>query len=461
MTLIATIAAAVLIVSLFYLDRDPDERTSRALFVPLLWCLIIGSRPVSMWLQLDRAANLADQYTESSPVDAAVFGILILAAALILNHRAVHVKRFLQGNLAILVYFFYCAISVAWADSPTIAAKRWIKAMGEFLIILVILTDANPRAAIKRVFASVSFVLLPLSVLFIKYYPNLGASYDLIDRIMYYYGVTSFKNELGLLCMVCGLTSLWSLLAAWQDRTLENRWRHLAAHALTILMAVWLVIKADSKTPLVSLGLAGAVMMLISFRNKEQKQPYVLGVVLGAICIALFAVFFDTAGTLVHALGRTTTLTGRTRIWAAVLAQPINPLVGTGFESFWMGTRMQSVWSMSQTGIEEAHDGYLELYLNLGWVGIACLCALIVTGYRHAAAMLRDDPQVGRLRIACFTAALVYNFTEAGFRMMNLVWFVFLLSITGVPLSLLQRAEQDSPSLLHPAVHPRPRTILQ
>jgi O-antigen ligase len=98
-----------------------------------------------------------------------------------------------------------------------------------------------------------------------------------------------------------------------------------------------------------------------------------------------------------------------------------------------MGNRMESVWSMSQRGIQQAHDGYLELFLNLGWIGVAFLGMLIVTGYFNCVALYRRDPHAGRLRVTLLTAAVVYAFTEAGFRMLSPDWFGFLLAIIAMP----------------------------
>ena len=77
-----------------------------------------------------------------------------------------------------------------------------------------------------------------------------------------------------------------------------------------------------------------------------------------------------------------TRLTGRTDLWKQCLAIAGNPLVGTGFESFWLGWRIQRIWD-ENVGIRlnEAHNGYLELYLQLGWCGVALLAVGLARGY--------------------------------------------------------------------------------
>ena len=433
MSVIGTILALALIAGLFYLAHEKGAETSKALWIPLMWLLIIASRPVSMWLQVNREVTLTDRFTEGSPLDATYYALLLVAGLLTLNRRWIRVKGFLLANLPIVLFFFYCGLSVMWADSPGVAVKRWIKAVGDLVMILVVLTDPNPSLAIRRIFERVGFVLLPLSILFIVFLPSMGSSYDPLDHVTMYFGVTTFKNLLGVTSLFCGLGGLWSFLGAWQDRATANRTRLLIAHATVIAMAVWLIVKADSMTSLSCFGLAGMVMVIASTRWMERRPSFLFLFVAGAAGVALFALFLDTGGSMLQSIGRNSTLTGRTQIWAAVLAQRINPVLGTGFESFWMGNRLQSVWSLSQVGIEEAHNGYLELYLNLGWVGLTLLAVLIVSGYRHALCLFHRDPAAGRLRVAFLTAGIIYSCTEAGFRMMSPVWIGFLLAITAVP----------------------------
>jgi O-antigen ligase len=215
-------------------------------------------------------------------------------------------------------------------------------------------------------------------------------------------------------------------------------------------------------TALSCLAIGGMVMVLSTLPSIANRPAHLNGLVAVSIGLAFSALFVSSMGTLVHSLGRNSTLTGRTEIWAAVLAVHINPLLGAGFESFWLGNRLQEVWDRSMPGIQEAHNGYLELYVNLGWAGLALLGALIVTGYSHALAVFRIDQHAGRLRLALFTSGVIYSFTEAGFRMMCIIWIAFLLAITAVPPELLDEQPQVEAKLnLAWLIRRRPVRILQ
>jgi exopolysaccharide production protein ExoQ len=395
-----------------------------------------------------------DRFTEGSPLDATAYGLLIVAGVLVLNRRAARVKQFLQANLPILLFFFYCALSMAWSDDPAVAFKRWIKAIGDFVMILLVLTDPDAEHAIRRLYTRVGFVLLPMSVLFILYYPTLGTTFDPTTHLTMYTGVATFKNLLGVLCMACGLAALWAFIGAYQDRDLPDRRRHMLAQGIAVALALGLVVRADSMTSLSAFALAGAVMVLSSWTWVRRRPPALVAAYLTVIAAAGFALFLSSGAGILQELGRNPTLTGRTMIWKAVLAQHINPLVGAGFESFWMGDRMTSVWSMSQVGIQQAHDGYLELYLNLGWIGLALLGTMIVTGYRNGLALYRRDPHAGSLRIAFLTAAVVFGFTEAGFRMLSPDWFGFLLAVAAIP-AMATAEPQTKASLLVQRQQPR------
>jgi O-antigen ligase len=130
---------------------------------------------------------------------------------------------------------------------------------------------------------------------------------------------------------------------------------------------------------------------------------------------------------VIWALGRDSTLTDRTILWEDVLRVPINPLLGAGFESFWLGARAEALWAKYWWRPNQAHNGYLETYLNLGWSGVLLLAGWIVATFRKASDLLQSDFDIGRFRLALLSALVVYNYTEGAFKALHLVWFVFYL----------------------------------
>jgi len=130
------------------------------------------------------------------------------------------------------------------------------------------------------------------------------------------------------------------------------------------------------------------------------------------LAFSIYALFFQSSGVLKESLGRDATMSGRTEGWPVMLSVPNNRLVGAGYESFWLGPRLLTLWEAFGG---EAHNGYIEMLLVLGWLGVALLGVLIATGYRNVIRAYRRSPEIGSLRIAFFLATIITGFTEAAF----------------------------------------------
>jgi len=430
---VATFICVIGILVLFTLERKRSGRTRWHLWIPTIWFFISGSRHVSMWLEPNTILS-PEQYLEGSPLDAAIYSVLIFAAIIVLVTRWKLVLKLARTNWPIALLILYCAISVLWSDFTLVAFKRWIKSLGDYAMIVMLLTETDWQLAVNQVLSRVSYVVLPLSVLFIKYYPSIGRSYaSHWEGTQYFNGICDTKNMLGMVCLILGFAAVWRLLHDWRNPKCTRLIAFLPDISI-VFMAVWLLVLCDSKTSLASFVLASGVVSAHRFikiaRTPVLSNLMIVGVLVCA-CSVLFLGFGDGA---LEALGRNSTLTGRTGIWNAVLSVPINPLFGTGFESFWLGQRLTYLWTFPIVhGITEAHNGYLEMYLNLGWIGEGLILILLLTGYRNIQRSLKRDPQAGRLQLGYFIIAVVYNFTEAGFRSTDLVWLSFLLAIALVP----------------------------
>jgi O-antigen ligase len=118
-----------------------------------------------------------------------------------------------------------------------------------------------------------------------------------------------------------------------------------------------------------------------------------------------------------------------------VLSVPVNRLVGAGFESFWLGKRLEAIWSMVWWHPNQSHDGYIEVLVNLGWIGVSLLAYLLITAYRNITSTLRRDPSAGSIELAFFLIAVISNITEAGFKMLYLPWIFLLMAIAAAARS--------------------------
>src|SRR5439155_19424970 len=194
---LATLVFVLGILGLFLLDRDRKAQTSIALWLPIAWLVLGGSRQVSVWLGASAFTQSADQYLEGSPMDRAILSGLITVGLLVLGARAQRTGEAMRRNVPLLVVLLYCAASTLWSDFPFVALKRYTKALGNVVMVLIVLTDPDPRSALKKFLTRTAFLLVPPSILLIKFYPVLGRYYDRWEGTQFYSGVATDKNMLG------------------------------------------------------------------------------------------------------------------------------------------------------------------------------------------------------------------------------------------------------------------------
>src|SRR5262249_14205708 len=129
----------VFILYLFRKDTQRNTTSSKAVWVPLIWMFLAGSRYVSQWLNLGVPVMSADSYSEGSPIDRIIFFSLIAIGAVILYRRNLAWGELLYQNKWIVLYYLYCLLSVAWTDAPFVLLKRWIKDLANPIMALVLL----------------------------------------------------------------------------------------------------------------------------------------------------------------------------------------------------------------------------------------------------------------------------------------------------------------------------------
>jgi exopolysaccharide production protein ExoQ len=431
---LALLLWSILLVALLRFDPSSDRGISMALWVPVIWMFIVGTRLPSQWLggQVARAAGALE---EGNSMDRAVYSVLIILAIGTLMSRSFKWGVFFTSNLALTLWLVFTLVSVVWSDFPFIAFKRWFRDLGNFLMILVVLSDPHPSDAARAFLRRLSYLIIPLCLLLIKYYTPIGMQYNVWNGVPEYVGATTSKNMLGVACLVSGLFFFWDTLNRWPNRK-EGRTRLiLSVNAAFLAMTLYLLHLSSSATSAACLML-GCILMAAAHAKALRRHPGFLTVLI-PVNISLYLVLafgfgIDMNAAITSALGRDSTFTGRTVIWHAVLSTHTNPLLGTGYDTFWLGPRLDHVWAQTGLGINEAHDGYLETYLNLGLLGLLFLGGFLISSYRTVRKTIEGFTGLSCLPFALWTIVIFYNVTEAAFKG-QLIWVIFLLGAIVVP----------------------------
>lgn len=433
MSPVVALSGCLLVIAVLLLaDQYGDRKVSASIWIPSLWAMIMLSKPISAWLfHADTLAmDSPDDYLEGSPTDRSVSLVLIALGILVLTQRNIDWPQTVRNNLWIIVFFLYGAISVVWSDYPFVSLKRWFKTVGNIVMSLVILTDQEPIHAVGAMIRRCSYVLIPLSVVLIKYYPEVGRAYDRWTGEVQYLGATYSKNALGYLCLICGLYFFWNLLSASVSGNGKVRLTRNEAilHLSILALTWWLLVISNSMTSTMCLALGCMFLILVKLRVVRKRIRHIGFVLLGAaISVSLMVMWAGGPTTLLSEMGRDPTLTGRTDLWAELLNIDVNPWLGTGFEGFWLGERAEYLWAKYWWRPTQAHNGYLELYLNLGLIGLGLLAVMVFSSYRSIRSKLISEFHFASFRMAMLMIVLIYNMTEAAFKGLHILWFMFLL----------------------------------
>lgn len=423
---LATLLTLAFIAVLFIRDFRQKPNVTGALWLPFFWILVgSGSRFLSQWLAIFGVHLGGITVEDGSPIDAVFFAALIVIGLFVLNKRRVFIGEFIRKNRWLTIYLVYCLMAVLWSDFPYVSFKRWIKLLGDPVMALVILTEPDLTKSFTTLIKRAAYVMLPVSILFIKYYPNLGRLYDTWSGAQMNTGISTNKNELGFDCWIIGAVLFWHMAQVFHWERGRARRNELMLCCGLMVMNLCLLRMAHSASPLVAMMLGAAIVLFLGLRwvNEERVSAYLLmAVIIGTIAGAGLGLF----GSFIHLLGRNETLTGRTDIWTMLWHWDINPVVGTGFEGFWLGDRREAVQDL-YPGLNEAHNGYLETYLNLGIVGVVITAAMLLATYGKCRRELLHNFEWGRFRMAYLFSFIVYNWTEASFRLNAFPFFIFFL----------------------------------
>lgn len=376
-----------------------------------MWMLYIASKPLGTWF-----GSGGGSVESGSPLDQAFLSALLCISFFILASRNFCWYRAIRENYCLMLLIIYMLLSVLWSDVIFISFKRWIRELIAVVMAFLVLNERNPRQAMLIIFRRTIYILIPFSILLIKYFPIYGVQYSRWSGEQMWIGVTNQKNGLGRLCLIAAFFLIWVLFRKRQKGEIHIGKYQTLADVSVLSLALFLISGPGgqySATALVSLaaGLVSFVCLLWINKHRISLGANTLSVIMALFfCLGFLQPFIGGAYFTDFAsdLGRDLTLTGRTEIWAGLLPDVMrNPILGSGMGSFWT--------SMTRNlhDIGEAHNGYLDVLLDFGVVGLLLIGIFIISSCRKAQRELRCNFDWACLWICFLIMALIHNMSES------------------------------------------------
>jgi exopolysaccharide production protein ExoQ len=275
------------------------------------------------------------------------------------------------GGLVGLAY-----VSQYWSIDPGVTDRRVI-ALAINSAFAVYLGAVFRGVALPRVLMHTGLVMAVGSLIMVFLFPRIGVHQT--DNAGLWRGLWYEKNQMGLVMVVAAVSAAACLAADNLSQNGRRPWVALLAFALTTL----LVVATQSKTSLLcwmlGVGMVGGWWTL----KQGGAAVTVAAVWLGVVLAAVGAWVWNTqSAVILEALGKDPSLTGRTLIWDALMRKVADrPWTGYGFSAFWgkdsipaREIRLETQWP-----VPSAHNGWIDLLVQLGWPGAVAVGILMLT----------------------------------------------------------------------------------
>lgn len=438
--IVLALAAAISLVGVVFNSRTTTKATA-ATWIPFLWMLHATSKSLAYWLgggiNAGAIVVISDQdYAAGSPLDRSFLIVLMLAAAFILVVRRFDFATLRRRNKWVVVLFAYMAVSILWSRFPEISFKRLFRTVGDLVVMCVFLTEPEPFTSFKKTLRDLAYVAVPVSIVLIKYYRPIGVAYNYEGLLEMWVGVTTHKNELGQLAGIGAIALIHDIL--------DFSARHRRLLNITFLLGcLWLIAgssTATSKTSVVMFVFALCMLLLSRAgggRTSRGRGLYYLSFATAFVpALLLLSIGARLMNSVVVMLGRDATLTGRTDLWNVLMGiAGESRLLGRGYGSFWIGDIGNDLWSIFGWLPTQGHNGYLDIYLELGLVGAALLGAGVLAIFRSLRTQLAVTYDDCILRLVFLAMVFLNNASESSLLRGNVfLWTVFLGVVMQYPM---------------------------
>ena len=371
-----------------------------------------------------RPSGPAFDLTAEDPVIQAVWLAVYAVAALLLFRQATPLASIIASNKLLFGFVGLVIGSVAWSDDPSVTVRRSV-AFALTTLLGVYLATAFSRRELIDILAWTLAAIVAASVVFAVALPGRG-----LDPLHAYVwqGVFNTKNLLGRYAALGAVV--------WLVRVLTRRRSFVSLAGLLLCMyGLWM---SDSKTALLVLVFVVGFCAVLPALRAHPSIAIPTGAIVAILVVLAASWLMHNADSAVSTLGRDPTLTGRSDIWSAVWPLALqHSWLGYGYGAFWQGMSGPSatVWAIVGFGPPHAHNGYLDVFVQVGGVGVLLLAGALVVLVVRATHALREGWSLESILPAALLLFIaLYNIPESSLAIHNSLFWVLLVA-TSVQLA--------------------------
>lgn len=349
-----------------------------------------------------------------------IWACIYVASLWLLRSRCNLSLDFLRHLWPLILLLAIAFLSILWSDAPLLSFLRFGAVAGSSLFGLYLASRYELRQQLVLLGWTFGLAAL-LSVIFALAVPSYGIGTDAFEGL--WQGIYQHKNTLGI-NMAMGFTIFLVLSHCYP----AHKWslRFLAG------VSVLLIILADSATSLVECAVMLWAFLFFTTLQRQSEPVRARRMLLGAVALPLIISPFLYYEEIVTALGRDVFLTGRVGLWYLVRDYIMNrPYLGYGYFAFWRGVDgpLGDFWSVGAAG---AHNGFLDVWLDLGLLGLVVfLVGYFVFAKRALSVLMRSRRPEGIWPLLFLIWVFVSNLTEGTFLRPNrLPWVLYVAAVT-------------------------------
>jgi len=308
-----------------------------------------------------------------------------------------------RSNWPFLSLAILSLLSIAWSIDWSLTLRRSVSLLLSTLLGIYLGERFTTEQLAQLLAQAMCFMMVSALILYF-----VAPSY-VIDYSSYggaWRGLSVKKNSFGAYMAMAVV--LFLLI-----RFRHFRWLRYAALAL----AVVLLLLSRSATSLLCCAIVVVLLPFWRLTRIGGKQRFLAYTVIPAVLFIVIYFLLSNMQQIFLILGRDATFTGRTQLWGLVTsAIKKQPIVGYGYGAFWSGMHGEAmeVYIASKWLPTAAHNGYLELGLSFGIIGLPLLLWLMIHSLRLAITYLREHK--GALAfwpISYLTLLFLDNFFES------------------------------------------------